>query len=170
MKKILIVNNNMYIGGVQKSLISLLWNIRDRYDVTLLLFHPEGEYMDQIPPEVKVITAGGSYRYLAMSSQVKISRKDRFFRSIFAGITRLLGRKYAVALMGIGQKTVGEFDAAVSFLHNGADKFFYGGCNDFVLKHVSAKKKIAMLHCDYSRSGANTPRNNRQYARFDSRI
>ena len=43
MERILIVNNNMHIGGVQKALVNLLWNIRDRYDVTLLLFSKEGE-------------------------------------------------------------------------------------------------------------------------------
>ena len=54
MKKILIVNNNMHIGGVQKALVSLLWAIRDRYDITLLLFHRGGEYQKDIPPEIKV--------------------------------------------------------------------------------------------------------------------
>lgn len=168
MEKILIVNNNMYIGGVQKALVSLLWNIRDRYDITLLLFHLEGEYINEIPPEVKVITAGGSYRYLAMSSYVKLSRIDRFFRSIFAAITRVFGRKDAVALMSLGQKKIKGYDVAISYLHNAGDKTFYGGCNDFVLKHVDARRKVAFLHCDYVRSGANTQYNNKMYAQFDA--
>ena len=50
MKKILIVNNNMHIGGVQKALVSLLWAIRDQYDITLLLFHPGGECRKELPP------------------------------------------------------------------------------------------------------------------------
>ena len=44
MKKIIIVNNNMKVGGVQKSLCNLLWEL-DRlreYDVTLALFSPVG--------------------------------------------------------------------------------------------------------------------------------
>ena len=45
MKKILIVNNNMHIGGVQKSLLNLLRSIGDSYDITLLLFFKGGEYM-----------------------------------------------------------------------------------------------------------------------------
>ena len=123
--------------------------------------------MDQIPPDVKVITADGGYRYLAMSAKSAVTLKDRLLRSFYAAITRLFGRKYAIALMGIGQKNIGNYDAAVSFLHNASDKLFYGGCNDFVLKHVSAKKKITVLHCDYSLSGANSADNNRQYAKFD---
>ena len=38
MKKLIIVNNNMKIGGVQKSLTNLLHSIHGRYDITLLLF------------------------------------------------------------------------------------------------------------------------------------
>ena len=45
MKKILIVNNNMKIGGVQKSLCNLLWSVADQYDITLYLFAPIGAYM-----------------------------------------------------------------------------------------------------------------------------
>lgn len=167
-KKVLIVNNNLHIGGVQKALISLLWNIRDKYDVTLLLFHPEGECLNQIPPEVRVLGAGGGYRYLGMPGQADLTGKDRLIRGLYASVTRVFGRKYAIALMGLGQKNLGDYDAAVSYLHNGADRFFYGGCNDFVLKHVSAKRKITVLHCDYSLCGANTPDNNRQYGRFDA--
>ena len=167
MKKILIVNNNMHIGGVQKALASLLWNIRERYDVTLLLFYAGGEGLTDIPPEVKVQTVESAYRYLGMTRRDCKSPKDTLLRSFYAALCRILGRKYAVALMGLGQKKLQGFDAAISYLHNAGDKAFYGGCNDFVLKHVSASKKIAFLHCDYMRCGANTADNKRMYARFD---
>ena len=51
MKKIIIVNNNMKVGGIQKSLCNLLWSIHGRYDVTLLLFQAVGDYMNQIPAD-----------------------------------------------------------------------------------------------------------------------
>ena len=164
----MIVNNNLHIGGVQKALINLLWNIRGRYDVTLLLFYPAGECMAQIPPEVKVISADSDYRYLGMSGKDAQSVKDRLMRSIYAAITRLFGRKYAIFLMGFGQKQLEGYDAAVSYMHNSGEKVFYGGCNDFVLKHVAAKRKVTFLHCDYALSGADTPDNNRMYAGFDT--
>ena len=52
MKKILFVNSDMKVGGVQKSLLNLLWEISGRYDVTLLLFSPQGAYLKQLPPDV----------------------------------------------------------------------------------------------------------------------
>jgi glycosyltransferase involved in cell wall biosynthesis len=167
MKRILIVNNNLCIGGVQKALISLLWNIRSDVDVTLLLFHNGGELVQELPPDIKVITAESAYRYLGMPGSHAKGLKDKLGRSFYAAVSRVFGRSCAVGLMGLGQKKLTGYDIAISYLHNGADKAFYGGCNEFVLKHVQAKKKIAFLHCDYSLCGAQTARNEAQYAKFD---
>lgn len=166
-KKIIIISNNLHIGGVQKALVNLLWNIRGRYDVTLLLFSKEGEYLQEIPPEVKLITTPSAYRFLGMTRSDVHCFGDKIGRSFFAAISRLFGRKYAIALMRIGQKELNGYDVAISYLHNAGDKAFFGGCNDFLLNHVRAETKITFLHCDYIRSGANTPDNNRMYTRFD---
>ena len=71
MKKILIVNNNLHIGGVQKALVSLLWNIHDRCEVTLLLFWPHGTYMQDLPEDIKIVQADSAYRYLGMPKTVE---------------------------------------------------------------------------------------------------
>lgn len=168
-KKILIVNNNMHLGGVQRSLANLLGCIHDKYDITLALFHPEGALMDQIPPDVKILPIRSAYRYLGMTREdVRGAPVKKAGRSIFAAISRIFGRSAAISLMAPGQRTLSGYDAAISFLHDSSDKAFYGGCNDFVLRHVVAKKKIAFLHCDYSACGADTPENTRRYARFDA--
>lgn len=167
MKKILIVNNNMHIGGVQKALVNLLWDIRGQYDITLLLFHRGGELLGEIPPEIQVVTPTSAYRYLGMTRNDKLSGWNKLRRSFYAAITRLFGRKYAIALMALGQKKLEGYDVAISYLHNGAAKAFYGGCNDFVLRHVAANKKITFLHGDFQLCGANTPENGKQYAKFD---
>ena len=168
MKKILIVNNNLHIGGVQKALINLLWNIREQYDITLLLFSRSGELLEELPPDIRVICPSGAWRYLGMTRDDVHSLRDRIGRAFFAAITRVFGRKYAVSLMSLGQRKYAGYDAAISYLHNSGDKVFYGGCNDFVLKHVRANRKITFLHCDYLHCGADTPDNGRQYAKFDT--
>lgn len=168
MKKILIVNNNLHIGGVQKALIGLLWGIRERYDITLLLFYPGGAYLDQIPPEVKVITAAGAYRYIGMTKNDTNRLKDKLGRAFYGALARICGRQYALFLMGLGQKRLDGYDVAISYLHSGGQKSFYGGCNEFVLRHVRAEKKVAFLHCDYGACGANTKKNAALYEKFDS--
>ena len=167
-KKVLIVNNNMHIGGVQRALVNLLKCMHDQYDITLLLFHPEGELIGDIPEDVRILPACSAYRFLGMTKDDVSSRfANRLGRSFFAGVCRLLGRDAAVSLMALGQRRLTGYDAAVSYLHDAGDDMFYGGCNDFVLRHVESKRKYTFLHCDFLLCGADTPSNLKRYACFD---
>ena len=103
-----------------------------------------------------------------MTGRDSASLWDKLGRSFFAAISRLFGRRHAIFLMALGQKKLTGFDVAISYLHDSKDKAFYGGCNDFVLRHVEAEKKIAFLHCDYQLCGADTHANALRYAQFDT--
>lgn len=169
MKKIIIVNNNMKIGGVQKSLYNLLWSVSDRYDITLYLFSKSGEYIGQLPPAVKVETCTSLFRYLGVSQgECKNSFRNRLTRGMLAAFCKLFGRPFVMHFIELSQKPLlEEYDVAISYLQNGNIRSFYGGVNEFVLKKVRAKKKIAFLHCDYENSEANNKNNNTLYHEFD---
>ena len=167
MKKIIIVNNNMKVGGVQKSLYNLLWSINGDYEVTLLLFRATGEYSNCLPANVKVLEAEGLFRYLGMS-QGECRGLDKLKRGALAALCRVFGRDSVMKLLLASQRTLPEeYDCAIAFLHNGNVKNFYGGVQDFVLHRVKAKKKVAFLHCDYRNCGANHPANNQLIRGFD---
>ena len=167
MKKILIVNNNMKVGGVQKSLYNLLWEIHGRYAVTLLLFQPVGAYLDHLPPDVRVISSRGPMSQLGLS-QGECHGADTLKRGALAALCKTVGRPTTLKLMLAGEKALEEeYDCAISFLHEGGRKSFYGGVQAFVLHKVRAKKKIAFLHCDYRSCGANFRENNRDMEKFD---
>lgn len=168
MKKILIVNNNLHIGGVQRALVDLLKEVSGKYEITLALFHPGGALLHEVPEDVTILPIKSAYRYLGLSRydvQGKPFLKLR--RGFYAAISRVLGRDAAVSVMALGQRKLRGFDAAISYLHDGGDKVFYGGCNDFVLRHVQAEKKITFLHCDYAMCGAHTAKNAARYEKFD---
>ena len=80
MKHVLIVNNNMHIGGVQKALVNLLHEIHGDYEVTLLLFYAGGELCVEIPEDVQVITARSPFRYWGMTRHDAVGLKDRLAR------------------------------------------------------------------------------------------
>lgn len=169
MKKIIIVNNNMNVGGVQKSLCNLLHTIHNDYDITLLLFSKRGAYVDCLPDRVKVIECQSLFRYLGMSQNECLTKKDAIKRGILAAMARVFGRKYAIRWMLTSQKMVSDsYDCAIAFLHNGNPKSFYGGVQDFVLHRVEAKRKVAFLHCDYRNCGSNHKDNHRLIAKFDA--
>ena len=56
MKKILIVNNNLDMGGIQKSLVNLVKEVYEEYDITLMLFSKSGSLLRELPESVKIIT------------------------------------------------------------------------------------------------------------------
>ena len=153
MKKIIIVNNNMKVGGVQKSLCNLLWELdaAARYDVTLVLFSPVGEYMDRLPSGVKCIYTKSLFRYMGVS-QGEMRGVDIIKRGMLAAICRTFGRTAAIKIMLLSQPVLPEtYDCAISFLHNGGNKTFFGGVQDFVLHKIKSAKKVTLLHDDYGK-------------------
>lgn len=169
MKKLLIVNNNMKLGGVQKSLYNLLWSISDQYEITLLLFAPVGEYMADLPEQVHILSCDSLFRYLGVGQrECAKDLHDRLTRGILACICKLFGRRAVMPLLLRSQKQLpAHYDCAISYLQNGDPHHFYGGVNEFVLKKTNAARKIAFLHCDYLRCGANCRENNEAYRAFD---
>lgn len=169
MKKIIIVNNNMKVGGVQKSLYNLLWAVSEEYDITLYLFSKSGEYIDQLPPTIQVKTCTSLFRFLGVSQAECGNRiSDKLTRGVLAALCKLFGRPFVMRLISLSQKSLPEaYDVAISYLQNGNIRSFYGGVNEFVLQKVKARKKAAFLHCDYANCGANYPKNNELYLAFD---
>ena len=169
MKKIIIVNNNMKTGGVQKSLYNLLWSIADQYDITLYLFSRTGGYLDRLPPAVRVMSSNSLFRFFGIS-QDDCGRQfpEGLIRGFLAVMCRVFGRPFVIRLISPGQKKLPEeYDVAISYLQNGRLQSLYGGTNEFVLKKITAREKIAFLHCDYCNCGANNPKNNKLYDLFD---
>lgn len=167
MKKIIIVNNNMKVGGVQQSLCSLLWSIGGKYDVTLYLFRAAGANMDRLPPGVKVVECGSLFRFFGIS-QGECRGMEKLLRGALAVVSRVFGRPAAAAIALASQKKLPErYDCAISFLHNVGRHSLYGCCQEFVLERIDADRKVAFLHCDHRNCGGDYPDNNRRLARFD---
>lgn len=123
-KRILIVNNNMHIGGVQKALANLLCEIHSDYDITLLLFYKGGELLKDVPPDVKVMDAAAPFRYLGMSKSDAVRVGDKLFRFFFAAFTRIFGMRAAVKLMGLTQKRYAAITPRYHFCTAEEKKFF----------------------------------------------
>lgn len=167
MKELLIVNNNMKVGGVQKSLCNLLWSLDPtEYHVTLLLFSKSGAYLDELPDTVRVIEETGPFRLFGLS-QSEYRGLDAVKRTCLALICRLFGRDAAVRLMRKRQATVNGYDCVISFLNNGPKDKLYGGAQDFVLYCTEADRKVLFLHGDYDKSGCHYPANDKAVAQFD---
>lgn len=55
-KSILMINPYLHVGGVEKALISLLRALpRDKYEFSLMLVKQEGEFLQYVPDDVKIL-------------------------------------------------------------------------------------------------------------------
>lgn len=166
-KKILIVNNNMHIGGVQRALADLLNEIHSDYEITLLLFNKGGELLDCIPDDVNVISAGPVFRPLGIVKDDRRVLLALTGKALLWIVFRLIGRKRTMKLMCSMARRADGFDCAISFLHSGREDVFYGGCCEYVLNCTDAKRKYAFLHCDFKSIGAASAYNLELYSSFD---
>lgn len=169
MKRILIVNNNMHIGGVQKALANLLAEIAPRYDVTLMLFAKKGALMQEIPQSVRVIEANAFVRALGLTHAE--ARQEGIMPLLWRGAlvvaTRIFKTRVVFWLLSRMQHIDGAYDLAISYLQNGAETCFYGGCAELVLHAANAKRKVCFVHCDFERYEGRCAYNAKTLLRFD---
>lgn len=160
----------MEIGGIQKALSNLLEAISTKHSVTLMLFNKQGGLLDEIPQNVKIIEGNFFTRIMGMTQADAKKRGFLTFlwRSAWTVATRVFGTKFSFGLLTKMQKLGEEYDTAISYMQNSSDKFFYGGCNEFVLNGVKAKKKVSFIHCDFMDYEGNNLYNRSLYEKFDA--
>ena len=153
-RKLLFVIPSLRSGGAEKSLVTLL-QLLDyaRFDVDLLLFRREGLFLSQVPPQVRVLSAGAAYA--AFDSPPAVSLRYFLCRGrLISAVRRLL---YGCVMRSSSPKQLQQswkyisrflprlsgYDAAIAYLE--------GTSTYYVVDRVQANKKIAFLHTDYAR-------------------
>ena len=168
MKKILIVNNNLDMGGIQKSLINLLKSQHHSYDITLLLFSQSGALLSQVPAGVKVISPNTSYKMLGLGREELKKFPLLFaFKAFLMKFASVFSRRKAMRILGLFQRKIKGYDTVISFSHLTNSNIFANGCGDFVLDKTECNNKVCLIHCDYLNSGFMSEQNNEEYDEFD---
>ena len=148
MRDILIASYDLEVGGVERSLISMLNNFDyDNNKVDLMLYSHTGEFMNLIPKSPNLLEENKKYKTFRMSIAQTIKKGE-----ILIGLSRLLAR-YKSKGNGIAQmqyiweyslpflpKNHKKYDMAISFLWP----------HYYVAEKVDANIKIAWIHTDYS--------------------
>lgn len=171
-KKILIASYDLEIGGVERSLISMLNNFDyERYDVDLLLYNHSGEFMPLIPKDIKLLPENIKYKSirLGIGTLIKAGEYNLAFQRLRAKYgyeyrrDKSLDDTYQMQLMWkycnpYFPMVEEEYDIAISYLWP----------HDFVAEKVRAKKKIAWIHTDYSNISPDRNIDLKIWDKFDS--
>lgn len=157
MRKVLIASFDMEVGGVERSLISMLNNFDYvNNEVDLMLYSHTGDFMPMLNDKVNLLDEINQYSTFRKSIEGTIKQGN-----LILGLTRVLskflskvnGKSKNLSEYGIYQmqlmwkyalpflpKLDKEYDVAISYLWP----------HYFVAKKVKAKRKIAWIHTDYS--------------------
>ena len=174
MKKILFMISSMNIGGVEKSLLSLLSAIpKDKYEITILTLDKKGGFLEYIPNNVKLIEAEW-FKYIKQiimdspKNIIKMYIKNYEFLKIPSFIYSYFKSKktndryiyYKHVLKSIPECKE-KYDVAIA----------YAGPTEIIDAYIShkvkAEKKIAWVHFDISKHKINKKLYNNLYERFD---
>ena len=173
-KKILFMVSSMNIGGVEKSLLSLLAVIpKEKYEITILTLDKKGGFLEYIPNNVKLIEAEW-FKYIKpiiMDSPQNIIKryiKNYEFLKIPSFIYSYFKSKktndryiyYKHVLKSIPECKE-KYDVAIAYA--GPTEII----DAYISRKVKAEKKIAWVHFDISKHKINKKLYNNLYERFD---
>jgi len=160
MRKVLIAINNMRIGGAQKSLLAFLQELAASeyahdYEIHLLVMDPAGEYMQQLPGNVCLITTP-ELRWLGGRVTTGLMRRCFSLRALLGEASWILRRKLSLFPKGLNTeqklwqswrpfvpKLDGEYDFAISYMD--------GPPNYWLTDKVSSRKKVLWVHSEYQK-------------------
>lgn len=148
MKSVLIVTNKMVMGGIEKSLISLVNSFdKKKYKVTVLLMEYGGELIDEIPKDVSVNIIPSINDTIVQRIKRALRNKDIFevlsivYYSILTKLTKksYKGEYYYPKILNKSKET---YDLAISYYTP------LGFSTGYVVDNIKSKKKIAFIHID----------------------
>ena len=175
MKEILISSFDMEVGGVERSLISLLENFNyKKYNVDLMLYRHCGDFMKLLPNKHNLLSEVEQYTSFRKSIgelfkegkinlgyarlKAKYRAKDlakKLNLSEPGNIQMQLMWKYSMKYLPRLEK---NYDVAISYLWP----------HYFVAEKVNAKKKIAWIHTDFSTIETDIKEDLRIWNKFDN--
>ena len=174
MRKVLISSFNMEVGGVERSLISMLNNFDySNNDVDLILYSHTGDFMPMLNDKVNLLNEIKQYSTFRKSIGETIKQGNLILglaRILSKFLAKINGRTKNLSEYGIYQmqlmwkyslpflpKLEKKYDVAISYLWP----------HYFVAEKVQAKRKIAWIHTDYSTIETDVDMDLKMWDKFD---
>lgn len=175
MKKILIVANDMEIGGAERALLGLLQAIDcSKYKVDLFLFRQQGPFMKFIPSKIHVLKENNKYSDLAVPIE-NVLKKGH----IGMLVGRILGKYKAKQF--IKKNNLSDSNSVeIHYSYRYTKKYLPRISEDvydlalgftvpyyIVDEKVKAKKKAVWIHTDYSKLDGDITEEKKVWSAYD---
>ena len=176
-KKILFTACSMEIGGIERSLAALLDLFGyDKYEVDLLLFSKKGEFLPiinekcNVLPEfpqcasllkpIKQVLLEG-HPFMAVSraiSKLAVDKKYKYSEEPADAVVFAYLQAYWDNSVRLMPRLKKEYDVAISFMWP----------HHFAAKNVTARRKLAWIHTDYTKAALDGKKDEAVWGSFDS--
>lgn len=174
MKRLCFVLTAMNIGGTEKALLNLIDTLSpEEYDVTILLMHKTGGFLDEVPKwvQVKEVVAYPHIDYQISTSPAQLMKQKLMafhwvkafkiaWHHLLFRLSNDRSRYYQYVLRNYHVDD--EYDTAVAF-EGPADLI-----TTFVLSCIKAKEKIQWIHFDVSKYLFHVRTARRLYPQYDA--
>ncbi len=159
--RLIFVMTNLRKGGIATSLVNLLntLSLTNIYDLTLFLFDDNIQIDYYLNPNIHIIF-GNKFSSLLSNS---ISDSKRFglifflFRIFLSFFTLIFSYKLPYKFLFTKfPKLTKYYDIAISSTQSSPLNRLYGGCNEFLISKVKAKKYLTFIHTDITKHKINT--------------
>lgn len=148
-KKIAIVTRKMVMGGIEKSLISMLESMKpEKYDVTVFVMATGGELYNDIPKWVKVECIYGNYKstlekikYNIQNKNIRVALKTIYY-TFLSKVSKGNSKKEMIHCKMLPIQK--GYDTAISYHVPLSMPVQY------VVNNINAKQKILWVHSDIS--------------------
>lgn len=161
------------IGGIAPSTLNLLNEIKNDHEITLCVLAYKSPNKE-IPSGINVIPESEWIRDCCAPREFLYNQNSfqKIIRTYRRTIKRLFGLDYILskATREMQKRVTDEYDVAIAFANDifSNGKHVFGADNTIVEKAIKAKKKIAWIHNDLSKTGYNPNICERVYRNFDS--
>ena len=173
MKKVLVASFDMEVGGVERSLISMLHNFDYKYDVDLMLYSHTGDFMDLLPKSPNLLPEDKIYKTFRMPI-AQIAKQGNIPMAI-SRVYSILESKLISKIKGLDESVYAQMQYmwknSLCFLPKYKKKYdvaiSYLWPHYFVAQKVDAKVKIAWIHTDYSKLETDIEVDLKMWDKFD---
>lgn len=149
-KRVLLINKSFTVGGIQSSILNLINEIKDDYDIDVCVFNDGGQLRDRLPKEINVIKTNKLLQLHGMSvSDAKKKGKAAYICRIFLGaFAKVFTNKLFFSIALMFQKPLKGYDVAIAYHHEDAPTAVVSGFYRFAFKKTDAPIKLGWIHYD----------------------
>lgn len=168
---LLFVATALDIGGVQRSLLSLLESLpKERFDISLMLLRQEGQLLSHLPGHVRLLAFPAPWALLPKQGIGKAFFASlgwnlnalrflyRLAEGVLTGQTERARQRLLHDALPTLPQVKGSYQAAIDYT---------GGYKSFVLSKVQAQQTMSWLHGDYRTFQRDNALDTQDYARLD---